>query len=138
MDRGIAHHAAPGHGLSACLELRLDEGHHATPLGEEPPDGWQHQGQRDEGQVERGELDQLGKTLQRPEIRAVQDAHPWISPQPLDQLSATHVDRVYDPSAALEQHVREAAGAGAGIQRGHTAEIQREGIQRGRQLLAAP
>ena len=54
------------------------------------------------------------------------------------QLPIPHVHRIHDPSAALEQDVREAAGAGAGIQTGHTAEIQREGIQRGRQLLAAP
>ena len=73
----------------------------------------------------------LRKALERPQIRAIHDHHAWVCSQSFDQLSATHVDRVQDASATLEQDVGEAAGARARIEAGEACGINPEGVQRG-------
>ena len=128
----------------ADLELRLDQGHDVGPraAGSGPQrrgDGSQDEAERDERHVDDGQVDRLADEIsgQRPRVRAVVDDDPGIPGDPVRKLASTDVDGVDPGRAALEQHVREAARRRARVETDEPRGVDREGVERGRELVPA-
>ena len=83
----------------------------------------QDQGQGDERQVKRCQVDDLGQPLERPQVRAVHDHDPRIGGQPRDELPAADVDGIDDARIPVEEHVGEATGARPGIEAGQPGRM---------------
>ena len=64
--------------------------------------------------------------------------HPRVAREAVEQLAASHVDRVDDPRAARQQQVGEAAGRRAGVEAGTAARVDRKRVERRLQLLRGP
>jgi hypothetical protein len=70
-------------------------------------------------------------------IGAFQNNHALVIPQPPVELAMADVDGVYAPRAPLQQHVGEAAGRGAEVERRAARRIELEMIERMGELGAA-
>ena len=99
----------------------------------------QHELERDEADVDDDQMRRLGR--QRGDSDADVGLPPATRPRAARagcvQLPAADIDRVDAPGAALQQHLREAAGRGADIEADHAARIEAEMIERGHELQAA-
>ena len=137
VDCRIAHDPAPRHDSAPGLELGLDERNTSGRIGQEAAYGWEHEPERDEGEVQGCELDRLGQRSELPEIRALHADHARVTSQPVEQLATPNVDRIHDPRAALEEDIGEAARAGSGVEAGEAGWIDRECLQRRLELLPA-
>ena len=118
MDRRIAHDAVV-RPAPAGLELRLDEGDDlAAPGARVERDRPEDEPERDERDVDDREGDRL-REASRPSGPGVRPLHrddARIAPQRLGELAAAHVESVDPARAALQQHVREAAGRRADVE----------------------
>ena len=120
VHRRIADDAA-GNEVPAGLELGLHEGHDpATGRPEAADHRPQDELERDERDVDHGELDRLGQDARRqgPGVRTLHRDDPRIGAQALGQLAAADVECVDPPGAALEQDVGEATRRGADVEGG--------------------
>ena len=75
--------------------------------------------------------------VERPRVGAFQGDHPRIDPELGVELAAADIDRIDFGRSAGDQHVGEAAGRGADIERYRTLRVEAEGIERRRELSSA-
>ena len=72
MDSRVADHAALMDVLAASLELRLDQGNDGRAGLQQVKDRWQHQAQRDEGDVDDRDVGRSGKWVsERALVRSI-------------------------------------------------------------------
>ncbi len=88
----------------------------------------QHEGERDERQVSDYEVRRRvqGAGREVTDVRALPDQDALVRAQRPRQLAVADVDGVHGSSAAYQQHLREAARAGTGIQADATTDPRRE------------
>jgi hypothetical protein len=124
--------------LTPDLELGLDQ-HQQSALGRgDSDDRVQHGGQGDEREVGDHEVDRppyLPK-IQIAHVRLFPDPDSWIIAERGGELAGADVDRDDLGGTTLEQHLGEATGRGAGVQRpaGH---LKIEIVERAGQLVSA-
>ncbi len=107
MDRRVAHDSPVERG-SPGLELGLDErDERATGRAEARGHRPEDEPQRDEGDVDDGQVDRLRQdaTAERPGVRSLERHDPRVTPERLGQLAAPDVDGVDAARAALEEDV---------------------------------
>ena len=133
-DAALAHAGAPG------LELRLDEGDEACAGGGQRQRRRQDRPEPDEARVADDEVDRLGHLRPREVARVgpLQHPHARIAPEARRELAVADIDRVHPARPARQQHIGEAAGGGADIQRRAPARIDPEVRERVVEFLAAP
>ncbi len=124
--------------LPADLVLRLDQCNKIGRRDRERANCRQHVLERDEADVDGDEVRRLGKAVEVPDIGFLQRNDLGPRAQARMQLAASDVDGVDAPGAALEQHLREAAGRRADVEADAPARIETEMVERGRELLPAP
>ena len=92
----------------------------------------QHQLERDEADIDRGEIRRLGETrrIERADVGLLERDDRRMAAQPRVQLTAPDIDRVDAPRTAREQHLGEAAGRGADIEADAARRIEAEMIER--------
>src|SRR5665647_770137 len=119
--------------LPADLELRLDHEQEVPPWGDGRDERRQHNGQRDEREVRHHEVDRAADVLraQPTDVDALPDGHAGIGGDDRSDLVVADVDGDDVSGAALEEHLGEAAGRGAGVETPGTRRLQRSGRQRG-------
>ena len=95
--------------------------------------------ERDERDVDDGEIDRLGECRRREPagVRALERRHTVVAAQRFGELTATHVESVDVARAALQQHVGEAAGRRTDVERRHPGRVDPELVERSRELVAA-
>ena len=129
-------------GLAAAdFELGLhegDDGGSRTRL-ERAQDRPEDEPDRDERDVDDGNVDRLreGVGRQGPGVRPLHRDDAFVASQRLGELPAPDVHRVDARGSPLEQDVGETAGRRTNVERDESGGIDREGIQRGRQLVTA-
>ena len=125
---------------AARLELRLDERHDVSPMGERGDHRREDELERDERDVDRGKRDRLGKRRrgQGARVRALHRDDARVASQRFGELPASHVESVDAGRTALQEDVGEAAGRGADVEAHEPARVDPEGIERGGELVAAP
>ncbi len=135
----VAHDAALADALGSDLELRLDqrdeEGAGRCQLQRRA----QRLAQRDEADVGGDGSDRLGDRLARqaPRIEPLERDDARIRLEAGVQLPMADVGGIDLGRAALEQHLREAAGRGADVESDAPLRVELEGGQRRGKLLAA-
>src|SRR5690606_33144829 len=94
---------------------------------------------RDERDVDDDDVDRAGELRGReiPRVAPLDDDHARIISQPPVELTVTDVERDDPAGAALQQHVGEAAGGGADVERLSPLDGNAKGVERVRQLHAA-
>jgi hypothetical protein len=123
--------------VAAGLELRLDQRHDRRGRRHHPEHGRQRQAQRDERDVDRGQVGRLRQGFEPAHVGALHDHHARVAAQSVVELAVAHVERVHPARAALEQDVGEAAGRGAHVQGDGARDVQPPGVERRRQLEPA-
>ena len=95
--------------------------------------------ERDERDVDRREADRLwqGRCRERAGVRALHRDDARVAPERLGELATSDVESVDARRAALQQHVREAAGRGPDVEADDTGRVDPERIERGGELVAA-
>ena len=137
VDRGVSNHATSGNVRPAGLELGLDQGHDLPVRMQQRANLAKDQAERDERQVERGQVDRLGERGQGAQVRAIHHNDPLVRRQAGQELSMSHVHGVNPARAMAQQHVGKAAGRRAGIEADRSRHVELERIERGQQLLRA-
>ena len=134
---GVPDNAAFADGRPARLELRLDQSHQPGPGRGELQSRRERQRQADEADIgdDRRHLLADHLPVERPRVGAFQGHHPRIHPELGVKLAAADIDRIDFGGSACDQHVGEAAGRGADIERYRTLRVEAEGIERGCELL---
>ena len=99
----------------------------------------QHQPQRDEGQVGDDEVDRAVDRLgrQRADVGALVDPDAVVGAQAPGELAVADVDGDDLGGAPAEQHLGEAAGGGAGVERPPALDGDRERVEGAQQLVRA-
>ena len=136
MHGGVAHHPAFADLLGAGLELGLDQRHQLGLLGGERERRREHGCQPDKACVAGDQVDRLGDrdARQVARIDALVDDHPWILAQLPGELAAPDIDGMDPGGAVRQQHVGKSPGRRADVERGRALDIDREVIERERQL----
>ena len=135
----VGHDPAGADLILADLELRL---HHGNDIGvgrRARSQRGQHRGQRDERQVGDDEVDRPTDRLggQVADVGALHDRHPRIGPQRPGELAVADVDGDDLAGAAVQQHLGEPAGRGAGVQAAPAVDRDAERVERADQLVRA-
>ena len=138
---GVPHHAALAHQALADLELRLDQRHRLARRGQHVEDGREHLLERDERDVDGGEIGRLGEGVGRAA------GGRWSFPSP-PRARRRAASRRAGPAPrpprrpaiapVLEQAVGEAARGGAHVEADAPLGSDREAVEGMRQLVAAP
>ncbi len=139
VDLGVAHDAL-AHVVLAGLELRLDHRQQAVRPREQLDERRQHERERDERDVDDGQRGRrAGEVAGRQEagVDALQHGHAVVGAETLVQLAAADVERRHVRRTALQKAVGEAAGGGADVDAREPGDVDAEGVERGRQLVAA-
>ena len=142
VHRPVGHQPALADLGAPRLELRLDEHDDVRLRGQQRPHRRQHQLRRDERDVDGHDVHLPERRRQHPalepaRIDALQHGHARILAQLPRELAVADVDRRDPRRAALDEHVGEAAGRGADVQRGAPADGDAERVERVGQLDAA-
>ena len=121
------------------FELRLDQSHQVIPGRGELRSRRERLCEADEADIgdDRRHLLADHLTVERPRVGAFQGHHPRIHPELGVKLAAADIDRIDFGGSACDQHVAEAAGRGADIERYRTLRVEAEGIERGCELFSA-
>ena len=136
---GIAHDAALADALWAHLELRLDERNEERAGSGKLQRRSQRLDQGDEADVGGDGANRLGHRLARqpPCVEPFERHDARVGLQAGVQLAVADVGRINLCRAAIEQHLREAAGRGADIESDAARGIELEGGKCGGELLPA-
>jgi uncharacterized protein DUF998 len=134
----IAHDAAFADRITSRLKLRFHKGDEIARVAKLRQGGRQGETQRDERDVRNHEVDRLLDGHGVPRISALVHDDPRILPESPIKLSLPHVDRVNPERAPLQQHVGEAAGRRADVDGNLPGHVEAEGVERSRELVAAP
>src|SRR5437868_3231589 len=138
---GVADDAALADEAAADLELRLDESddRFAGRWLEQVADAGQDEAERDERDVDHGEVARLGdeRRVHGAGVLALEDDDARILADRPRELAVADIDGVDPRGAAAEQDVREAAGRGADVERDGAGGIDREVVQALDQLEGA-
>ena len=122
-DASVADHAALADLVAADLELRLDERDDrlARRRAQQLGDARQDERQRDERDVDDREVARLGdeREIDVADVLALEHDDARVLAERPRELAVADVDRVDPRGAAAEQHVGEAAGRRADVERDH-------------------
>ena len=126
-DRLVADDAALADLVAADLELRLDQRDDrlARRRPQQLGDPRQHERQRDERHVDHREVARLGdpREIEVADVLALEHDDARVLAERPRELAVADVDRVDPRRAAAQQHVGEAAGRRADVERGHPGRI---------------
>src|ERR1700730_4250210 len=132
----IAHHAPLAYRAFADFELGFDQRHNVAGWAQQVPNPRQHQPQGDERDVEDGQVGRHWQLIEVSDVDPLHHGYAWILPEAPRQLTVADVDCDHARRPALEEDVGETAGRRADIERGPAGRIDREGIERCRQLFS--
>ena len=135
----VGHQPASLDILAAGLELRLDQGDHVAVGRQARRNDGQNLAQRDERDVDgdhvEGAGQVIGRQIARVDVLAHDDAR--VGAQAPVELPVAHVERDHLARAALQQHVGEAAGGRADVERERAGDVDAERVERVRELQPA-
>ena len=125
----VAYHAAAAHLLTSSLELRLDENNHIRVLAKQAHDCGCHLAQRYEAQVQRGDVNELGKGIQVAQVCALHHRHGAVRPNFITDLSVSNVHAVHVPRTVLQQAVGKATRRQAAVECSRTTHVQPKDVE---------
>src|SRR6202011_3599073 len=134
---GIADYTTLAHRPFADLELGLDQGDDVSGRAEQLADTRQHQPEGDERNVDHRQVRRDGQPIEMADVDALQHDHPWVLTKTPGQLTVPDVDRDHRAGAATKQHVGKPPRRRADVEAHASRWIDAEGIERGRELVAA-
>src|SRR5438477_10678592 len=120
--------------LAACLELRLHEHNRLPARRSEFEQPRQRLSYADERDVADDELRRKRQLHDRACIRSLEDDDPRVLADARVQLTVTDVERDHVRGSALEQDVGEPAGGGADVETVPPGRVDRERLERVREL----
>ena len=139
MHRRVADDALFAHLALPRLELRLDEGQEDPSFADEPERRRDDVPQRDEGRVDRREIDGLldPHALEVADVGPLEEHDAGVVAQRPGDLPVAHVHGIDLPGPLLQQAVREPPRRGAHVEGCEPVDADPEGIQGPLELHAA-
>ena len=139
-DVGVAHDAAFADTRPPGLELRLDQQDELGGGGREAEKVRRDGAQRDERDVDDAEVGRGGSIcveLDVAHVGALQHRDAIVGAQRPRELAAPDVERDHVVGAPLQQAVGETAGRRPDVETAPALHVERERVERGRELQAA-
>ena len=137
--RRVRYDSAASHLALADLELGLYQRDAFSAFRCHSSDGGEDPAERDEGNIDRGQVEEHGKVcrVEGASVNALHHDYSRILPDLPCQLIVTDVDRPYPSRAVLKQAIREAAGRCAHVDARLAPNLYLELAKRGLEFEAA-